>query len=173
MMKHSFSLFACLAVAGCVQYSEIESKPQQVNFSDATASQNVHRTTISEIRTIITDPNGNGKKQIEIEGASCEISGHGYALRVISPAKVALPTYLGATDAVDITCATDQKTETHNIPAINATEEGLRSGSSQGSLLGILVEQAVKTSIAVGRDPSKDKFRYPTVIKFDMTPNGT
>ncbi len=169
-MKRAALLLTCAMVAGCVQYEEIEGPPQGVNFTAASARDNLAKTHTSEIRTVATDPNGNGKRQIEIKGAACEIKGNGYHLRVISPAKVDLPTYLGVTDPLHVECKTDQITRDRKVSAINTTEQALRSSSSQTTLLGVLLESAIKTTAAVTRDPSKDKFRYPQVIAVDVTP---
>lgn len=169
-MKRAALFLTCAMVAGCVQYEEIEGPPQGVNFIAASARDNVAKTHTSEIRTIATDPSGNGKRQIEIKGAACEIKGNGYHLRVISPAKVALPTYLGVTDPLKVECKTDQITRNRDVSATNTTEQALRARSNQTTLLGVLLESAIKTTATVTRDPSKDKFRYPPVITVDVTP---
>lgn len=161
-----FSILALLCgLSACVQYTPLDTPPEQVKFSSRVASQNIASHKSVEIRT----KGLSAGKAAELSGVPCRVQGVGYSVDIVTPAKVSLPTYLGKTEDAKVTCRTNAASASASIPAINLTEQSIKSSSSSGGpLAAILVAAVAKGVIAASRDATKDKYGYPTRVVVDM-----
>ena len=165
MLKKVLSLPLILAVSGCMSYAPIETPPQTVAFTSKTAQTRVASYSTVAIRA----SQKTGKDEQEVLGASCAIKGNGYTARVITPAQVELPTYLGKTDPVQVTCKAAERTASETLEPYNATLARLSSTSSSGGLLGAVISGAVSGIAKATRDPSKDEFAYRQMFVLDLS----
>jgi hypothetical protein len=134
-----------------MSYAPIETPPQKVAFSSQPARTNVDSFSTSAIRTIREE----GKKSAEVKGAACKIRGTGYSARVITPALVELPTYLGKTDPVHISCNAGAMSVAETVEPNNETLARIQSAqSSGGGLAGALAVAITKGVLTSTRDPS-------------------
>ncbi|MFW8592696.1 hypothetical protein [Cribrihabitans neustonicus] len=165
MKTKTLSGLLVLSVSGCMSYAPIDTPPQRVAFASETARDNVHDFSSVAIRTI----KGEGSKKAEVKGAACTLRGTGYSARVITPAMVELPTYLGKTDPVQVTCTAGAMSAAETVKPYNLTLANIKSAqASGGGLVGVLAVAVTKGIMKSARDPSKDIYAYRDSIALTL-----
>jgi hypothetical protein len=168
MIKKFAVMALALSVSGCLQYSKIETPPQKVKFTNATAQKNVHAFVKTAIRTnTFTKPNPkpNTLPDAEVTGAVCTLTNKGFRAEVKTPAYLEIPHYKGRADPITVVCRTPEDKVTTVYPAVNLTLQNINSSTaSTGGLLGVLIVEATKSVIAASRNPANDVFGYPGII---------
>ncbi|MEL7097876.1 MAG: hypothetical protein AAGM84_03525 [Pseudomonadota bacterium] len=162
MIKLKYLALGCagLSLAACAELTPVTTPPQAVSFTSSQAQQNIHSMEPITIRTL--QPGNGGTLGDEVIGASCRLRGTGYTVDFVTPADVTLPTYLGRTDPVNVTCRANGATATERFNAIN---QRTQSSPVSGPIVAVLIVAAAEAAIRASRDPSKDTFAYaPTLF---------
>ena len=156
----SLSLFALL---GCTQ----PIRPgETVSFvvTGPQAAPRANRFDQISVRTFAK----SGLTRTELTGLPCTAMGTGLRATFTSPAVLNVPTYLGRTDAVTVTCQwrRDQvQSASKLIEPVNQTaadlETGLRVGLSSSDGVSVRVGVSV-------RDVSRDRFDFPASVIIDF-----
>ena len=155
-----------LVLVGLIGCSPPASGPAPVQF-DVTgpqAAETVDRLDLVSVRTF----SKTGLRRQEIVALPCTALGTGLRASFTSPATLAVPTYLGRTDPISITCQLRQntvKTATLQISPINQTEEDLDTGLR----VGVSSSDGVSVRLGVSiRDRDRDRFDYPYSVLIDF-----
>ncbi len=100
-------------------------------------------------------PNSAGK---EFAGATCTLQTRHYTARVVTPARVRVPLYRGASSTIAVTCEREGYQPRSVVLAVyNKTKADRLDAATNTGLLGVL---AVATFNEL-TDDSDDEFRYP------------
>ncbi len=157
---------ALLSACDVAPRAEITAPPQAVAFASPVAQARAAGTDLVTVRArAVSDVNGN-KKTTEIVGVNCNIFGNGFSTRLVTPAKVNVPVYLGSTDPLRARCTYNGQTTTETLKAYRikpSTPTPLGLG-----LAGVLVVAAVHAAAEANRNPANDKFRYPSRLNVDF-----
>lgn len=159
----AFALTACDAAG---PGAAIDTPPQPVTYKSFAAEQRSAGTNVVTVRTrAVAEVNGK-KKSSEMVGVRCNLLGNGFQTSVITPAKVTVPVYRGATDPILASCSHNgidaQNTlKASRIKPTTPVPTGLGLG-------GILVMAAVSAAVEANRNPALDSFRYPSRLNVDF-----
>ncbi|KPN62136.1 hypothetical protein AKJ29_07640 [Aliiroseovarius crassostreae] len=152
---------AIIALAACQSPMEITSEPVNAGFKTSAGQERLaHGTSIVEVRSynLVDD------KPVEFAGASCVVESDELFAKVITPAKLVVPSFKqrkalenrGAPSALIATCSANGKTAVAQTVA-NQKQASVATGAG---LAGALITAAVTTAIA-----SSTPWRYSAPLK--------
>jgi len=98
------------------------------------------------------------KGEVEIPGATCDLSAAMYSATMVTPAKVRVPLYRGQSSALSVSCKKQgYKDKMITVNAFDATRANRYASASGGGLAGVAVV-AVFDALS---DNTKNDWRYP------------
>lgn len=161
MLKKIYPVAAIIALAACQSPMEIKSEPVNAGFKTSAGQERLaNGTSVVEVRSynLVDD------KPVEFAGASCTVESDELFAKVITPAKLVVPSFKqrkqfenrGAPSALIATCSANGKTAVAQTVA-NQKKAGVATGAG---LAGALITAAVTTAIA-----SSSPWRYSAPLK--------
>ncbi len=155
-----FALVPMLLVAGCMQYSEIDTLPQAVTFLETEVEENALSFDEIDVRTIIEAQNSRSSN-VELIGAKCHLDGETFEADFVTPARVFLPRFRGSAPDLALACTYGESEATHERDAANITAANSQVTLS-GHPLALLVGVMAGAAMAAARDPMNDVYGYST-----------
>lgn len=154
-----------IALGGCMKFSEITTPPQTVTFTSERAQTASSGLTNVQMRVVQSTKAGIND-DVEVIGARCSLKGNGFKASFTAPANLRMPGYIGAADPFTITCNGGGQSATMNVKPVNQTVARMSQPvPTTGGLVGVLVGAAVQGAIRASRDPLKDQFTYPAIVR--------
>lgn len=164
MYARLIPLLSACTLSACMQYTEITTPPQPVNYTSGSVARAVTGTTETEIRTVRSGA-ATGGNDTEFSGANCKLQGRGFEAQVTSPAIVLLPTFNGSADPLTMTCAANGQTVATVSNPRNLTRDRLNNPvPTTGGLIGAIATSVAVGVIAASRDPLQDNYAYGSRI---------
>ena len=116
-----------------------------------------------EVRSYVLE---DGKGQVEISGADCQISAADFTASAVTPAKVRVPLYRGQSSTLGVSCEKPGfRKHSITLAAVDTTRQGRYSSGSSAGVIGLVAAVAVDGM----SDNTKNEWRYP-VAKMMLEP---
>lgn len=151
----TLSVLAVAVLGACASQQPITSKPVSVSFTGNPKIESVAGYNPVEVRSY----RKKGNNSIEFSGASCDVTGAGFAAKLITPGIVNLPDLLGRTQPVTVTCSADGSARTVIERPYNLTHEQNMGAANGNGIVGAIVVGVLESS----REKSKDHFGYRNI----------
>ena len=171
MLRHIPLFIAFAVLGGCAKPLEVASITE-IRSSTGSKGIDVHEAKrqagqsgvpefagdqLLEVRTYIQE-DGNG--EVEIAGASCQLSAADFAATMQSPAKIRVPLYRGQSSTLAVSCELPgHKKKMTTVSPVDVTRQARYSTGAGSGLLGLVAITAVDAL----SDNTKNEWRYQQV----------